>query len=327
MNLELLHRGSVKDIYQVSDDELLFRFSNRYSIFDWGEMPDAIPGKGAALCTMGKKLLSHLETRGFRTHYLGSGERPEDFRVRSVKVPRDDISVYQSRPSSILIPLEVIYRFGAPKGSSLLKKYKTEEEWIHAGFDRKYSEGEFFTEVKLDFTTKLERLDRVLTPAEAKNLSGMNDAEWKSLLETTKSVAMELKHVFRSAGLTLWDGKIEFAFDESREIMLVDSVGLDEIRLTYDGAALSKELLRQFYLDSSWYQALTRAKEHSTEQFKEYCVQELKESPKPLPEKIIQAISKVYTLVGDLLLNEKEEETGKLKQELSTALKTLEVSR
>ena len=162
-----------------------------------------------------------------------------------------------------MIPLEVIYRFGAPSGSSLLKKYRTEEEWIRAGFDRKYQEGEEFLNVKLDFTTKLERMDRVLTNEEAKHLAGMNESEWKSLLEITHSIAQELKSIFRQSDLKLWDGKLEFAFDEGRNILLVDSIGLDEIRLTYQGKILSKELLRQFYLDSSWYQALVLAKSRS----------------------------------------------------------------
>lgn len=42
----LLYSGSVKDVYGVAGkDPFVFQFSDRYSIFDWGEMPDAIPGK------------------------------------------------------------------------------------------------------------------------------------------------------------------------------------------------------------------------------------------------------------------------------------------
>ncbi|MFO7833566.1 MAG: phosphoribosylaminoimidazolesuccinocarboxamide synthase, partial [Halohasta sp.] len=28
-----------------------FVFTDAYSVFDWGQMPDAIPHKGASLCT------------------------------------------------------------------------------------------------------------------------------------------------------------------------------------------------------------------------------------------------------------------------------------
>ena len=47
---KLKYRGSVKDIYGPDEDgALFFRFSDRYSIFDWGEMPDQLTNKGKSL--------------------------------------------------------------------------------------------------------------------------------------------------------------------------------------------------------------------------------------------------------------------------------------
>lgn len=332
--LELIHRGSVKDIYQLTANELLFRFSNRYSIFDWGEMPDAIPGKGAALSLMGQKLLAHLEKKGVKTHYLKPGERPEDMIVQSVAVPRGNMAAYQQSPTHTLVPLEVIYRFGAPKGSSLLKKYTTEKEWKAAGFDRQYREGEDFSEIAIDLTTKLERIDRPLSYAEAQTLAGMNSLEWNHLLTLTRSIAKEICAVFAASGMKLWDGKFEFAFTHSvgsgtesrRELMLVDTIGLDEIRLTYEGKPLSKELLRQYYLNTSWYTALSRAKTASPTDFKEYCIRTLGQSPETLPLVLINATGTLYTAVAELLLSESllnKEKNQELHQKLQTALKTL----
>src|SRR3989304_2507606 len=48
-----------------------FHFSDRYSVFDWGEMPDQIEGKGKALCLMGAYCFERLEERGVKTHYKG----------------------------------------------------------------------------------------------------------------------------------------------------------------------------------------------------------------------------------------------------------------
>ena len=46
----LFHRGSVKNILGETDaKQLIFAYSNRYSVFDWGEMPDHIPHKGECL--------------------------------------------------------------------------------------------------------------------------------------------------------------------------------------------------------------------------------------------------------------------------------------
>ncbi|VAW74197.1 Phosphoribosylaminoimidazole-succinocarboxamide synthase [hydrothermal vent metagenome] len=47
-DLELLHRGKVRDIYAVGDDHLLIITTDRLSAFDV-ILPDPIPGKGAVL--------------------------------------------------------------------------------------------------------------------------------------------------------------------------------------------------------------------------------------------------------------------------------------
>ena len=65
------------------------------------------------------------------------------------------------------------------------------------------------------------------------------------LTEVVRIVAHRLNEVFAATGLLLWDGKLEFAFadkDESgnRRFKLVDSIGPDELRLTYNGVQLSK---------------------------------------------------------------------------------------
>ena len=46
--------------------------------------------------------------------------------------------------------------------------------------------------------------------------------------------------------------------------MIVDVVGtLDECRFTYDGMHVSKEIARQFYKKTSWYNDLEQAKKEA----------------------------------------------------------------
>ena len=47
-DLELIHRGKVRDVYALSADELLIVASDRLSAFDV-VLPDPIPGKGEIL--------------------------------------------------------------------------------------------------------------------------------------------------------------------------------------------------------------------------------------------------------------------------------------
>src|SRR6056297_3236021 len=48
-----------------------FEFTDDYSVFDWGQMPDRIPEKGAALCTMGAANFELLDVNHIPTHYRG----------------------------------------------------------------------------------------------------------------------------------------------------------------------------------------------------------------------------------------------------------------
>ena len=69
--------GSVKDLEVIQKPTEAsmgvgrFHFSDRYSVFDWGEMPDQIDAKGAALCLMGAYCFEKLEDAGIKTHYKG----------------------------------------------------------------------------------------------------------------------------------------------------------------------------------------------------------------------------------------------------------------
>ena len=49
----VLHIGSVKNILGVEGEApYLFHFSDRFSVFDWGSMPDELETKGTALAVM-----------------------------------------------------------------------------------------------------------------------------------------------------------------------------------------------------------------------------------------------------------------------------------
>ena len=69
--------GSVKDLEVIEKAEETksgigrFQFSDRYSVFDWGEMPDLITNKGKALCIMGAYFFEKLNEMGMPTHYRG----------------------------------------------------------------------------------------------------------------------------------------------------------------------------------------------------------------------------------------------------------------
>jgi phosphoribosylaminoimidazole-succinocarboxamide synthase len=144
--------GSVKDlevIQKPTKDKMglgKFHFSDRFSVFDWGEMPDHIDKKGEALCLMAAYCFERLEEKSVRTHYKGlvddTGKatlfddlkkpsnimevaqvnvyKPES-RVENGKLTYD-YTAYSPNLKNCLIPLEIIYRNGLPEGSSVFKR-------------------------------------------------------------------------------------------------------------------------------------------------------------------------------------------------------------
>ncbi len=296
MSLELVHRGSTKDVFRDSD-RYRFRFSDRYSVFDWGEMPDHLEKKGEALATFTKAIYRKLAAVGVRHHLIDDHASADEILVRPFSVVRDGSSLAER--TNVFLPLEVIFRLGYARGSSLSKRMKGPADWQAAGFDRVYRELEFFSLPVIEFTTKLERFDRPLTHSEAKDLSGLNDQEWSSLLSLTSTIALTLQDIFRGHDIELWDGKIELALDERREIMLVDSIGPDELRLTRGGAQLSKELIRQYYRRTDWYQMLDQVKEKFGVEFKKHIT-----PPPPLPKDFKMAVEEMYLSLAKLVADE-----------------------
>ncbi len=92
--------GSVKDLEVIKKptQEVMgtgrFHFSDRYSVFDWGEMPDHIDAKGAALCLMGAYCFEQLERKGVKTHYRGLvGSNGKAVKFKEVNQPENIMEV------------------------------------------------------------------------------------------------------------------------------------------------------------------------------------------------------------------------------------------
>jgi phosphoribosylaminoimidazole-succinocarboxamide synthase len=347
----LLYSGSVKDVYGVAGrDPYVFLFSDRYSIFDWGEMPDTLPGKGEALALMGDLFFRHLgraETwahwqipesypkfwrdsfsssalfkalrrGGLAHHSLGlvdeSGQAVAEGRlsnrlaVHALERPpaksevRDgkihwDYSAYAARPEKALVPLEVVFRFGAPEGSSFLARAEKIPGYAQSfGFPERPVAGELFPYPIVEFFTKLEPTDRFLTRDEAAAVASLRTEELDDLVALTTLLALRLRDLFSPLGLALWDGKFEFAFtpgEGHRGFQLVDSIGPDELRLIGPGGVhFSKEFLRRVYRDTPWYVGMEKAKklarDRGEKDWKKICREELGQSPGRLPAEALE---------------------------------------
>jgi phosphoribosylaminoimidazole-succinocarboxamide synthase len=329
--------GSVKDLKVIEKptaDQMgvgRFSFSDRYSVFDWGEMPDHIDGKGAALCLMGAYCFEWLESRGVETHYRGlvdkNGQtvsfeeltaptstmevnivnvyKPETRNVKGKVVY--DYSCYTPNLKNCLIPLEIIYRNGLPEGSSVFKRLAQGKVTLKdLGLDHQPHPGERFTKPIFDVSTKLEEADRYVTWEEAKKIAGLTTQEVADVKAVLSKVNDAISRIASHAGLTNEDGKIELAFNGERRLMVVDVVGtLDECRFTYGGVHVSKEVARQFYKKTAWYNDVEEAKKtaetQGVEDWKSLC----KSQPPKLDATLKTVISEMYMAAANELTDRK----------------------
>jgi len=336
--------GSVKDLQVIQKPTQTemgtgrFLFSDRYSVFDWGEMPDHIEGKGAALCLMGAYCFEQLGKIGVRTHFKGlvDGDN-KAVKVAELKNPScimevalvnvykpktsvtngrvlHDYSVYSSALKNCLIPLEIIYRNGLPEGSSVFKRLAQGKITLQdLGLDYQPKPGENLSKPIFDVSTKLEETDRYVTWTEAQKIAGLANQE----LTDVKTVLLEADETITkaasNAGLKNEDGKIELAFDEKRKLMVVDVLGtLDECRFTYEGVHVSKEVARQYYKNTNWYSDLEQAKKDGEakgiQNWKTLC----KSQPPKLDPKLKTIISQMYMAAANEMTNIKLFDAPKL---------------
>jgi phosphoribosylaminoimidazole-succinocarboxamide synthase len=298
----------------------VFEFSDRYSVFDWGEMPDLIPRKGAALCTMGAYNFELLEAEGVPTHYLGVGDGDETVDLAAASAPPTEMVIaltqvpdlpfvgeddpaathngydydayHAAADGNYLVPLEVVFRNTVPVGSSLRKRRDPDdfdleiEEWPEERVE--------LPEPVVEFSTKYEEQDRYLDRGEADEIAV------EASIERLETVALEVNRVLNEraerTGFVHEDGKIECLFVDG-EVRVADVVGtFDENRFGFDGREVSKEVVRQYYKDADpeWVAAVGEAKQEADERnvadWRELC----EESPDPLPESMVEAVSAMY---------------------------------
>ncbi|MFB6114430.1 MAG: phosphoribosylaminoimidazolesuccinocarboxamide synthase [Halodesulfurarchaeum sp.] len=289
-----------------------FVFTDDYSVFDWGKMPDTIPRKGASLCSMGADNFERLEDDGIPTHYRGVledgllmsmddvEEPPTEMAIELTQVPdlpyRDgeyDYEAYhREAEQNYLVPLEIVYRNVVPIGSSLRKRYEPTD--FDLGVEEWPDDPVSLPDPVVEFSTKYEEQDRYLDRERADEIAG------KASIDELESLARDVNRVVTEradeVGLTHQDGKIEVLYHQGT-VKVADVVGtFDENRFSADGQQLSKEVVRQFYKESDpeWVEAVEEAKLEANVEgvadWRTLC----SVTPKPLPDHVITAVSQMY---------------------------------
>jgi phosphoribosylaminoimidazole-succinocarboxamide synthase len=383
MTLPLLYQGSVKDVRgPLGDGAVVFDYTDAYSVFDWGKMPDPLKHKGESLAIIAadwfekleqpetwkefsksptalalrkgnrfgsafNELGEQLQQDGLRTHYLGvvgslasqsisfSAMKDQSTPFKRIAVKQVSVvkpytaqvmgrSVFDYKhsrvsPSPRLIPLEVVFRFSCPAGSSLIGRVARDPSYLSSiGYPGlKVGAGERYDFPILELFTKLESTDRLLTLSEALSISGLSAEKLQEVMFKTAWVAAWIRSVCAKKGLELADGKLEWAIEESAngkvdggKLILVDAIGPDELRILSSSAQgaesdkpvqLSKEFLRAFYRPTEWYGRVNRAKTEAEAKGSSDWKRGVSEGPAELTPAIRELASQLYRCLANEL--------------------------
>jgi phosphoribosylaminoimidazole-succinocarboxamide synthase len=299
-----------------------FVFTDAYSVFDWGQMPDAIPGKGASLCTMGAYNFELLEAEGVPTHYRGvvadgdvgplsaASDPPTEMAIELAQVPDlphrgdgyDYDAFHDAAGANYVVPLEIVFRNVVGEAASIRTRTSPREVGLDAAA---WPEGPVeLPEPVVEFSTKYESQDRYLSREEADAVAGLAD------VDALESLAREVNRVVtrraEAAGFVHEDGKIECVYRDG-DLLVADVVGtFDENRFSYDGQEVSKEVVRQYYRREhpEWVEAVSAAKAAAREAGDPDWRGRCSVDPEPLPESVVSAVSDLYTAGADAYTGE-----------------------
>ena len=244
--MKFLTSGKVKDVYELEDNLLLFKFSNRVSAYDV-KFKDEIPKKGEVLCKFAEYWFKKLDV-------------PNHFVER-----RSDTEIVVKRIN--MLPIECVVR-GYFYGS-LVSRWKNGkislENNVQTDLAAKLPRPIF------DPTTKSTH-DVPVSKEESISQKLVTNNEYDLLSDKSIQIYETMAKIADNSGFILADLKLEFG-KLNNEIILADSIGPDEFRLWPKDEykigetqqAYDKQLLRDWLTENGYQKKFDDARSGGNE--------------------------------------------------------------
>ena len=244
--MKFLTSGKVKDVYEIDNDNLLFKFSDRVSAYDV-KFKDEIPKKGEVLCKFAEYWFNKLDVPN---HFV---ERRSDTEIVVKKIN--------------MLPIECVVR-----------------GYFYGSFVSRWEDGKISLEndVKTDLAAKLPNPifdpttksahDLPVSKIESISQKLVTSDEYDWLSEKSIQIYETMARIAGDSGFILADLKLEFG-KLNNEIILADSIGPDEFRLWPKDEykigetqqAYDKQLLRDWLTENGYQKEFDEARSSGNE--------------------------------------------------------------
>lgn len=244
--MKFLTSGKVKDLYDLDDETLLFKFSDRVSAYDV-KFKEEIPQKGKVLCKFAEFWFNELP---IPNHFV---KRQSDTEIIVKKMK--------------MLPMECVVR-GYFYGS-LVDRWKKGEVVLPKNTDTTLAAK--LLEPIFDPTTKSEH-DIPTNKQKALDMNLVSEDQYLWLEKTSINIYNHMYDIAEKAGFILADLKLEFGILNGK-ITLGDSIGPDEYRLwlkdTYQlgkiQEAYDKQILRDWLTQHGFQKQFDDARDSGKE--------------------------------------------------------------
>ena len=269
--MKFLTSGKVKDLYDVDENSLLFKFSDRISAYDVKFNQD-IPKKGEVLCRFAEFWFNKLDVPN---HFI-SRESDTSILVKKMK----------------MIPMECVVR-GYFYGS-LIGRWKNGSIQLPENTDTTLAAK--LTKPLFDPTTKSEH-DIPVDKIKSLEMNLVSDEQYNWLEKTSIDIYTQMASIADDTGFILADLKLEFGILDGK-IVLGDSIGPDEYRLwpkdSFSVGKIQESYDKQILRD--WLTANGYQKQFEDER------NDGKEPTAPqIPSEIIKTITERYVIAYEKL--------------------------
>lgn len=227
----------------------VFEYTDNYTVFHYGRMPDLIPGKGEAICRMAAATFVMLQAAGVPTHFRRF-IAPNRIEFDLAPVPGQDTTLPVPGARNYLIPVQVIVRNELPQGSSVHRRLAAGTLTpSDLGLSAAPAAGEKLHPPFVEYATMLEDINRFVSAAMAQRIAGLSDQQFQEMRDTTVTVNQVITRHAAEAGLRHCDGKVEYLVSADGRIVLADSPGTpDESRLMLGDMHCGKQVIRDWYV-------------------------------------------------------------------------------
>jgi phosphoribosylaminoimidazole-succinocarboxamide synthase len=227
----------------------VFEYTDNYTVFHYGRMPDLIPGKGEAICRMAVTNFMMLEAAGVPTHFRRF-IAPSRIEFDLAPLPGQGSRTPASDARNYLVPVQVIVRNELPQGSSVHHRLAAGTLTpSDLGLRDAPAAGEKIDPPLIEYATMLEDINRFVSTAEAQRAAGLSDELFGEMHDTTVTVNEVITRHASEVGLRHCDGKVEYLVSADAHMVLADSPGTpDESRLMFGDVHCGKQVIRNWYV-------------------------------------------------------------------------------